>query len=51
MLNAKKIWSNPEITDLSVIDTKGGPNYTVEADGDPVYNADTKTWWTPSGKS
>lgn len=51
MLNVKKAWSNPKITDLSVVETKGGPSYDPAADGDPVYNDQTHSWWTPSGRS
>lgn len=47
----KKEWQSPKLKDLSLKETKGGPTYTPEADGDSVWDQDTNSWWTPSGVS
>lgn len=46
-----KKWSEPEVFDLSLKETKGGPKITNEADGDAVYDQGTNKWWVPVGQS
>lgn len=47
----KKKWEKPELQDLSLKETKGGPIYDVTADGDTVWDETGNKWWTPSGHS
>lgn len=47
----KKEWQKPEIKNLSLKETKGGPNWDPKADGDAIYDPNTNKWWTPSGRS
>lgn len=47
----KKEWKKPEIKNLSLKETKGGPKWDPKADGDAIYDPNTNAWWTPSGRS
>lgn len=47
----KKEWINPQIFQLGVQQTHGGPNYTEAPDGDPYYDEETNKWWVPHGES
>lgn len=47
----KKEWQSPELSDLLLKETKGGPTFNPDADGESVYDPNTNAWWTPSGVS
>ena len=44
-----KTWLEPEVTDLSLKETKGGTKFTNQADGPAVYDPKTAKWWVPVG--
>ena len=44
-----KEWNRPEVFDLSITCTAGGPVQNPDADGESVYDPNTNAWWTPSG--
>ena len=44
-----KKWEEPQVADLSLKETKGGPVYSAEADGPAIYDHVVHSWWTPSG--
>lgn len=46
-----KKWEEPQIFDLSLQETKGGPNYTAESDGPVIFDTTTGKWWQEHGKS
>lgn len=41
----------PEICNLALKDTKGGPKYDPKVDGESIYDKETNKWWQPIGKS
>ena len=47
----KKEWNSPQIFQLEVQQTYGGPKLTPEADGEPYYDDETRNWWVPVGES
>lgn len=47
----KKEWKNPQMIQLGVEQTKGGPIYDTEPDGTPWFDNDLQKWLTPSGHS
>ena len=44
-----KEWMEPQVFDLTLKETKGGPHYTPKSDGPAIYDEVTDKWWTPSG--
>jgi hypothetical protein len=46
-----KKWIEPEIQNLALKDTKGGPKYDPKVDGDAIYDENSNKWWQAIGKS
>lgn len=46
-----KEWGEPQLFDLSVRETMGGPNKPANADGPAVYDQNHREWWIPAGQS
>lgn len=44
-----KEWREPQLMDLSLKETKGGPHLTDQADGDAIYDPVVHRWWLPVG--